>query len=65
MTYSEAIKKLRLTMCLTQTEFGKIFGVSYSTVNRWESGIHEPTMKIKRQLKKYFNEVGINVEVNV
>lgn len=34
-------------MCLTQTKFGAKFGVSFGTVNRWEAGTHEPTMKIK------------------
>lgn len=38
MRYNEAIKKVRLKMCLTQTEFGDIFGVIFGTVNRWKAG---------------------------
>lgn len=64
MQYCEAIKKVRLMMCLTQTEFGKLFNVTFGTVNRWESGKHDPTMKIKRQLMPYFDKYGIKVEVN-
>ena len=33
MTYSEAIKKLRHKLILTQTEFGELLGVSFATVN--------------------------------
>lgn len=50
MKYNEAIKKVRLKMCLTQTEFGTLFGVTFGTVNRWEAGTHEPTMEIKEDL---------------
>ena len=62
MKYSDGIKKLRLKMCLTQTEFGELFGVTFGTVNRWESGTHAPTMKIKRMLIPYFKKYGIVVE---
>jgi putative transcriptional regulator len=62
MTYSQAIKKLRLSMCLTQNEFGRIFGVTFGTVNRWESGKFTPTMKIKRQMMSYFEERNIKID---
>lgn len=65
MKYSEAIKLLRLKMCLTQTEFGMLFNVTFGTVNRWESGKYNPTMKIKRMLMPYFEKYGIEVEVAV
>lgn len=61
MKYTEAIKKLRIKMLLTQEEFAKMFGVSYATVNRWESGKFTPTMKIKRKLAPYFEKYGIEV----
>ena len=62
MTYSMAIKKLRSKMLLTQTEFAKILGVKFGTVNRWEAGAFEPTMKTKRKLARLFRENGIVVE---
>lgn len=52
MDYSKAIKELRLSLYLTQDEFAKKLGVSYASVNRWENGRYEPTMKIKRKLKQ-------------
>jgi len=62
MTYQEAIKKLRKKMLLTQEEFGALFNVAFSTVNRWESGKFEPTMKIKRLMSPYFEKYDIKIE---
>ena len=44
MTYAEAIKKLRNKMLLTQMEFAEYLGVSFASINRWETGRFEPTM---------------------
>ena len=46
-------------MFLTQEEFASYLGVSFSSVNRWERGHYEPTMKVKRKLNKLFNEYGV------
>ena len=62
MTYAEAIKKLRNKMILSQMEFAKLIGVSFASVNRWETGRYEPTIKVKRKLKKLFDENGIKLE---
>ena len=62
MTYAEAIKKLRKKMMLTQTDLADLLGVSFGTVNRWESGKYNPTMKVKRKLAPYFEKYMIEVE---
>lgn len=62
MTYAESIKKLRSKMLLTQMEFAQLLGVSFASINRWETGRFEPTMKIKRKLAPLFKEHGIEVE---
>ena len=62
MTYSEAIKKLRSKMLLTQMEFADYLGVSFASINRWETGRFEPTMKIKRKLAPIFRKYRIEVE---
>ena len=62
MVYSEAIKTLRKKLILSQTEFAKLLGVSYATVNRWESGHFEPTIKSKRRLASYFKKYKIEME---
>lgn len=61
MPYYEAIRKLRHLMYLTQTEFGSRFGVTFGTVNRWESGKFMPSMKVKRKLTFYFKKYNIEV----
>lgn len=62
MKYSEAIKKLRAKMILTQTEFAALLGVSFGAVNRWESGKYKPTTKVKRKLAPLFEQHGIKVD---
>lgn len=60
--YAEVIKKLRDKMLLSQEEFAKVLGVSYASINRWENGKHEPTIKIKRKLRSLFNEYNIDTK---
>ncbi len=62
MTYAEAVKKLRSKMILTQTEFAELLGVSFGTINRWESGKYKPTTKLKRKLAPMFKKYKIEVE---
>lgn len=50
MEYSNLIKKLRQKLILTQSELADLINVSFSSVNRWENGKHEPTTKIKRKI---------------
>ena len=62
MTYAKAIKKLRSKMLLTQMEFAEYLGVSFASINRWETGRFEPTMKVKRKLAPLFEKYEIEVE---
>lgn len=62
MDYSSKIKEYRLKVLLTQEELAKKLGVSFISVNRWENGHNNPTMKIKRKLRKLFKEAGIKEE---
>lgn len=39
MDYPKAIKEYREKYFLSQTDLGKILGVSYVTVNRWETAV--------------------------
>lgn len=59
MEWATNIKLLREKMLLTQTEFAEKIGVSFASINRWENGVHEPTMKVKRELMKLFKKYGI------
>lgn len=60
--YAKMILALRVKMNISQQQLGELLGVSFSTVNRWEKGYHEPTLLAKERLKKLFQENGINTE---
>ena len=47
--YAKLIKTIREKLFLTQTEFAELIGVTFGTVNRWESGKYKPTTKLKRK----------------
>ena len=59
MNYPRAIRELREKKFITQEELAQILGVSFISVNRWENGHFEPTMKIKRKLHKLFIDANI------
>lgn len=48
--YQKMIISLRNKLILSQEEFAKLLGVSFASVNRWERGHHEPTIKVKRKI---------------
>ena len=52
MDYSNVTKRLREKLMISQKELADLLGVSFETVNRWENGHHEPTIKVKRQIKE-------------
>ena len=56
MGFSEKIKTLRQECLLSQEAFAKELGVSFATVNRWETGKTQPNIQslthYKRILRK-------------
>ena len=62
MNYALIVKRLRDKLILTQEEFAKLLGVSYMSVNRWESGKYAPTIKVKRKIVELCKENGIALE---
>ena len=48
--YQKMIISLRNKLILSQEDFAKYLGVSFASVNRWEKGHHEPTIKAKRKI---------------
>lgn len=62
MNYQRLVKELRNKLILTQQEFAELLGVSFSSINRWESGRHEPTMKIKRKLVQLCKKYNVVLE---
>lgn len=62
MDYAKLIKRIRETLFLTQTQFGEIIGVSFETVNRWENGKFNPSMKIKKKIHDICKENNIEIK---
>lgn len=63
-SYSELVKALRQKLILSQSEFANLLGVSFSSINRWEVGRHEPTIKAKRLIVELCKKNGISVEAD-
>lgn len=63
MEFSELIKKIRLQGFLTQNEFAKIIGVSFATVNRWETGRTMPSIRVMKKIDGYCKEKGLDFDL--
>ena len=53
----DEIKKLRIKMMLSQTEFAKLLGVTFESVNRYENGRSRPTFRVQRKLNELNNNI--------
>ena len=62
MEYKDMIKSLRDKLIITQEELATMLGVSFVSVNRWENGKHEPTIKVKRRIMQLCKENGIRID---
>lgn len=60
--YAKAVRLLRDKMIVSQSELADFLSVSFSTVNRWESGLYSPTIKAKRKLLPLFEKFNIILE---
>lgn len=60
--YPSAIRRLRAKLNISQTELASMLGVSFTSVNRWEKGHHEPTVIAKEKLIELFKKNNIEVE---
>ena len=49
------LKELRIKKKLSQSQLGKILGVSGQTILNWENGIYEPSINNLILLANYFN----------
>ena len=53
MSFSVEIKKIRQKCLLSQEAFGREIGVSFSSINRWESGRSKPNMSAMKKIKDF------------
>ena len=62
MDYPQLIKTLRGKLLITQTELAEMLGCTFASVNRWERGHHEPTIKMKRKIVELCRKNKIKVD---
>lgn len=62
MDYQRLVKELRVKLILSQQEFADLLNVSFASINRWETGKHEPTIKAKRKIVELCKENGIDIK---
>jgi len=59
-TFSEKVKKLREKKGWAQEDLAQEIDVSLSTVQRWEGKGAKPSRHARRELKRLFQEAGID-----
>ena len=62
MNYALLLIDLRRELLITQTELADLLKVSFASVNRWENGRFEPTMKAKRKIKQLCIKYNIDMK---
>ena len=62
MSFSEKVKAVRAELMLTQKELAKELGVSFATVNRWESQGIEPQFLTLKKCERYCEEHNIHLD---
>ena len=63
MSFCDDIKVVRQKCFLSQETFAKELGVSFATVNRWESGKTKPTYKTMKLIDDFCRNRGIDFDV--
>ena len=64
MEISTEIKRIRQSTMLSQEEFARKLGVSFATVNRWETGRAKPTYRTLRLIDEYCKNHNITFDVS-
>lgn len=57
--FSKTVKDIRTSSLLSQEDFAKELDVSFSTVNRWETGKTKPSYNALKKLKAYCEKRNI------
>lgn len=57
MNLPKLLKEVRKQLSLSQEDLARKLGISFATVNRWESGKVRPSKLAKAQLKAFYEEM--------
>ena len=60
--YQKAVKDLRDKVLITQAEFAKMLGVSFTSINRWENGLYRPTTSVRKKIVDLCKENNIELK---
>lgn len=63
MSFPKDIKKIRQMALLTQEDFAREIGVSYATINRWETSKAKPNLKTMKLIDKYCKKNNIDFDI--
>lgn len=63
MGFCDDIRKIRQKCFLSQEAFAKELGVSFATVNRWESGRTKPTYKTMKLIDDFCKSRSIDFDI--
>lgn len=63
MEFRNNLKAIRQKSFLSQEAFAKVLGVSFTTVNRWETGKSKPSYKAMKQIDEFCKNHGIDFDV--
>lgn len=64
MSFSSDIKAVRQQSLLSQETFAQALGVSFTTVNRWESGKTRPSYKAMKQIDDFCKTNNIDFDIS-
>lgn len=56
------IKRIRKSLFITQSQFGKLLGISKTSVNNWETGKVEPNLQTQEKIFNLCKEKNIKWE---
>ena len=57
------IKRIRTKLLMTQGEFARAVGVSFSTVQSWEQEVNHPNFKSMRKILAFCKKKKINIDI--
>lgn len=59
MTFADKVKYVRAELIISQTELAKLIGVSFSTINRWETGKLGPSFLAEKKFEAFCKNKNI------
>lgn len=59
MDFSNKVKQTRKQLKLSQEELAHELGVSFATINRWESGNYKPSKLAKKAFENFIKENNV------